>query len=164
MDLLCCRPNIELVNIIMARLERDIQYALIGIISGLKHAMRHTMQAHGIPLSPLYFLIMKLIHDTPDCTSMLIAERSGRDKGQVTRLIKELEQLQFIAKRPNPDDKRSFFLQLSSAGLECFKLLESADMQALEIMTNNISDQELLAFLETALQMSHNLEQLDRAS
>ena len=65
----------------MAKFERDIQTALIGIISGLKHAMRYAMNDSDIPLSPLYFIILKMIHDYPNCTPMLIAHRCGRDKG-----------------------------------------------------------------------------------
>lgn len=148
----------------MARLERDIQHALISIISGLKHAMRFAMQAHNIPLSPLYFLIMKLIHEIPQCTPMLIAERSGRDKGQITRLIKELDQHQLLLRLPNPEDKRSFFIELSEKGLSCFKLLEELDMEALEAMTLGLSERQLEDFLATAIQMSHNLERFERTS
>ncbi|SBS35105.1 MarR family protein [Marinomonas aquimarina] len=148
----------------MAQLERDIQHALIGIISGLKHAMRLAMQQHGVPLSPLYFLIMKLIHEIPQCTPMLIAERSGRDKGQITRLVKELDQHQFLVRTPNPDDKRSFFLELSDVGLDCFKQLENCDMEALEAMTQGLSEQQLQAFLDIAIQMSRNLERFERTS
>lgn len=148
----------------MAKLERDIQHALIGIISGLKHAMRFAMQEHRMPLSPLYFMIMKLIHENPQCTPMLIAERSGRDKGQVTRLLKELEQQQLLVRLPNPEDKRSFFIELSDKGLECFTLLEAFDMKALEAMTEGLSEQQLQIFLETATQMSQNLERFEHTS
>ena len=148
----------------MAKLERDIQHALIGIISGLKHAMRFAMQEHDIPLSPLYFLIMKLIHETSQCTPMLIAEHSGRDKGQITRLLKELDQHQLLIRESNPEDKRSFFINLSDKGLECYKLLEELDMEALEAMTRGLSEQQLQTFLETAAQMSHNLEHFGRIS
>ncbi|CUB04891.1 MarR family winged helix-turn-helix transcriptional regulator [Marinomonas fungiae] len=148
----------------MAKLERDIQHALIGIISGLKHAMRLAMQEHKIPLSPLYFLIMKLIHETPHCTPMLIADRSGRDKGQITRLLKELDQHELLIRQQNPADKRSFFIELSDKGLHCFELLEELDMQALEAMTHGLSEQQLEDFLATATQMSQNLERFERAN
>lgn len=148
----------------MAQLERDIQHALIGIISGLKHAMRFAMQEHDIPLSPLYFIIMKLIHEIPQCTPMLIADRSGRDKGQITRLLKELDQHQLLVRLPNPEDKRSFFIQLSEKGLDCFQLLEALDMEALEAMTQGLSEQQLENFLATATLMSRNLEHFERTN
>jgi DNA-binding MarR family transcriptional regulator len=141
----------------MAKFERDIQTALIGIISGLKHAMRYAMNDSDIPLSPLYFIILKMIHDHPNCTPMLIAHRCGRDKGQVTRLVKELESQSMVERFPNPEDKRSFFLRLTEQGKTCFGKLERYDIDALEAMTHGLTDEQLQHFLDIANIMSENL-------
>ncbi|MBJ7550794.1 MarR family winged helix-turn-helix transcriptional regulator [Marinomonas ostreistagni] len=148
----------------MNNFERDIQTALIGIISGLKHAMRYAMSCSDIPLSPLYFIILKMIHDYPNCTPMLIAHRCGRDKGQVTRLVKELEAQAMVERLPNPEDKRSFFLQLTEQGKACFGTLERYDIDALEAMTQGLTDEQLQHFLDIANIMSENLSQYQKSS
>ncbi|MEC8080200.1 MAG: MarR family transcriptional regulator [Pseudomonadota bacterium] len=115
------------------------------------------MNDSDIPLSPLYFIILKMIHDYPNCTPMLIAHRCGRDKGQVTRLVKELESQAMVERFPNPEDKRSFFLRLTEQGKTCFGKLERYDIDALEAMTHGLTDEQLQHFLDIANIMSENL-------
>lgn len=146
----------------MSMIEREIQTALIGIISGLKHAMRYSMQKHSIPLTSLHFITLKMIHDYECCTPLLIAEKSGRDKGQITRLLQELEKQSLIEKKINESDRRSFFLSLTNQGVNYFKVLENEDLKALEEMTKDISEEHLKLFLEIAQQMAINLENLHR--
>lgn len=47
----------------------------------------------------------------------LIAQRSGRDKAQVTRLLQEMKQ-GLIEKRPHPTDRRSICLALTPLACE----------------------------------------------
>lgn len=139
--------------------ERDIQSAIITILSSLRRAMRFAMEQNNVPLSPLYFIMLKLIHDNDRCTALQLAHLSGRDKGQITRLIKELETQGLILKRQNQEDKRSFFLELSNQGRACFSELEQYDLEALHAMTQGIDEQQLTQFLATAERMAINLSQ-----
>ncbi|MCO4787206.1 MarR family winged helix-turn-helix transcriptional regulator [Marinomonas atlantica] len=148
----------------MAGIERDIQTALIGIISGLKHAMRFAMQESSTPLSPLYFIILKMIHDNENSTAIMIAQRCGRDKGQITRLIKELEKYNMVRKKQNPADKRSSFIELTQQGAQSFKTLESYDLEALTVMTRGLSDEQLQQYLEISMVMADNLARYEKSS
>lgn len=144
--------------------ERDIQNVIINILSSLRRSMRFALEQNNVALTPLYFIMLKYIHDSEQCTALLLSERSGRDKGQVTRIIKELEAQQLILKQRNPLDKRSFFLTLTDAGLRCFKELEQYDLDALHAMTDGISAHALEQFLQTADKMAHNLQHYPKQS
>lgn len=54
------------------------------------------------------------------------------DKGQITRLVKELVSKGLVDKVANPNDKRSQFLTLSEQGEECFKRLQDFDFMILK--------------------------------
>lgn len=144
------------------RTEKDIQNAIISILFSLRRSMRYAMEHNNLSLSPLYFIILKLIHDNTSCTPQRLAELSGRDKGQVTRLIKELETQDLIRKIKNPIDKRSCFLELSEQGQRCFQTLQAHDLDALEAMTAGIDHHELELFLSIANKMADNLERFPK--
>ena len=57
--------------------------------------------------------MLQLIHALDPATPQLIAQRSGRDKAQVTRLLQEMEKQGLIEKRPHPTDRRSICLALT---------------------------------------------------
>ena len=144
--------------------EWAIQDAVITILSSLRRSMRFALEQNSVPLTPLYYIMLKHIHDHEHCTALNLAERSGRDKGQVARIIKELEVQSLITKQQNPCDKRSFFLTLTATGQRCFKELEKYDLDALHAMTKDIPPQALEQFLQTAELMVQNLAHYPKQS
>ena len=44
-------------------------------------------------------------------------EHSGRDKAQVTRIVRQLMERELLAREPDPNDGRRFNLQLTKKGL-----------------------------------------------
>lgn len=142
----------------MANYESDLQKTFIQIIYGLKTAMRNTMKEKDVTLSPLYFMMLKGMHEIENCTAHNLTEFTQRDKGQVTRLIKELIAQDFVRKKANPSDKRSQFLYLTEKGLACYLELQAADNEALTFMRSQISDKELQKFLSVGQKMVANLK------
>jgi DNA-binding MarR family transcriptional regulator len=141
--------------------ESELQALLISTISGLKISMKNIMKEKGIPLSPLYFMILKRIHDTENCTANFLADVTEKDKGQITRLVKEVIEKGLVIKRPNPSDKRSQFLQLTDSGLECYGELENADKAVLKEMRSEISDEEMQLFLTVGAKMLSKLNTIN---
>ncbi len=137
--------------------ENKIQNALIDIINGLKQSMRVAMNQHNVSLSPLYFIVLKHIDEDEQCTAIKLASKLQKDKGQITRLIKELEVQELLTREPNTKDKRSFFLSLTRKGKNCYKTLEKHDIEALQVMMQGLSDEQIAAFIEIANTMAANL-------
>lgn len=146
----------------MHNYESELQSLFMNIINGLKISMKATMKEKGLLLSPLYFMLLKQIHDTQNCTAHHLAESTDRDKGQITRLIKEIIRQGFVTKHPNPNDKRSQFLQLTNKGLECYQQLAYADETILKKIRADISDAELKKFLEIGTKMQSSLNAINR--
>lgn len=142
--------------------ETKIQNALIDIINGLKQAMRVSMNQHNISLSPLYFIVMKHIDEDEQCTAIKLACKLQKDKGQITRLIKELEAQDLLTREPNIKDKRSYFLNLTSKGESCYKILAKHDIDALQAMMRGLTDEQLASFISTANTMAENLVRHNR--
>ncbi|RBP81844.1 MarR family transcriptional regulator [Marinomonas rhizomae] len=146
----------------MSHYESELQTFFINTIGGLKISMKNIMKENGLTLSPLYFMILKNIHETENCTANYLADITERDKGQVTRLIQEVVNQELVIKSPNPNDKRSQFLRLTEKGLSFYQQLAKADQAALKKMRANVSDEELKTFLDTGAKMLSNLNAINK--
>ncbi len=144
----------------MAEIEKKIQSTLMNLTDALKGQMAETLKKEGLSLTPLYFILLKKIDEMPDCTALLLAKATYKDKGQMTRILKELIQAGLIEKRDNPQDKRSQFLSLSEQGQACYQILKDADKRALAAMTADISAEELALFISLGNKMANNLRTL----
>lgn len=138
--------------------ESRLRNIFIGIINGLKSSMRLSIKEHDLPISTLHFIMLKNINDLEHCTPHALVEATQRDKGQITRLLKEIESIGLVSKYSNPEDKRSQLIQLTSAGEECYKLLEQEDHETLQTMCHGISEKELQTFLAVGEKMLVNLK------
>jgi DNA-binding MarR family transcriptional regulator len=141
--------------------ESALQTLFMNTISGLKTSMKNIMKERQLSLSPMYFMILKNIHDTQNCTANYLADVTEKDKGQITRLVQELINQSFVTKMPNPTDKRSQFLELTPRGVQCYQELASADQAVLKEMRENISDEELKHFLTIGEKMLSNLNAIN---
>jgi DNA-binding MarR family transcriptional regulator len=101
---------------------------------------------------------MKIIDRKKPCTANDIASYLGRDKAQVTRLLNTLIDRGLINKVPNPDDKRSQYLNISDSGMLLVKEIAKIDDNVMAMMRKNLTQDELVEFGRIADVMSKNLE------
>lgn len=114
---------------------------LFRIFDHYRIALAQHFRAQQIALSPLHYKVLQLIHAQDPATPQLIAQLTGRDKAQVTRLLQEMEKQGMIEKRPHPTDKRSICLALTP--LACERVNQGEQLAAL-------LDERLCSLLEPA--------------
>lgn len=67
---------------------------------------------------PAAYKVFTTIARCEDVTVSTLAERMMSDKGQISRTVRELEELGLIERAPDPRDKRSALLTLTTLGHE----------------------------------------------
>ena len=91
---------------------------LEGLHAALR-ALRGAYQREGEPgLSPLDGRVLAFFARQPGATQKDLACHSGRDKGQLARLIQGLRQRGLLSATPDADDRRNLRLQLTPLGLQ----------------------------------------------
>jgi len=145
----------------MPHFESQLQQIFMQTIIGLQRSMKQTMKRQQLSLTPLSFLMLKSIHDTAECTAHSIAEMTYKDKGQITRLLKELIDQGLIEKHPNPKDKRSQILTLTEQGESVFEALQQADYATLNALKTGLTDEELSQFLTIGQKMIQNMNEFN---
>ncbi|AEF55702.1 MarR family winged helix-turn-helix transcriptional regulator [Marinomonas posidonica] len=145
----------------MSQLESKLQLMFIHTINALQQSMKQTMKHHQLKMTPLSFLMLKTVHDTAECTAHSIAEITYKDKGQITRLLKEVIDQGLIERHPNPKDKRSQILTLTEQGETVFTTLQQADYAALNALKTGLTEEELNDFLIIGQKMIHNINEFN---
>jgi len=135
-----------------------IRSLFIGSIDNLKIAMKKAMVEKNLSGSPLLFFVLDHIQNTPNCTAQDVSQKMHRDKGQITRIIKELITKGLITKQLNQNDKRSHFIFLTEQGQAYYQTLKNADNEAIALMKASISQEELDTFLRVGQRMLQNIQ------
>lgn len=115
---------------------------LFQVLHHYKTALQHAFKSQQLPLSILDAKILKLIAYQEINTPQMLAQYSGRDKAQVTRLISDMELRGLIEKVPHPTDKRSVCLVLSEQALTLVEQLRHIDRDISSQMLAGISENE----------------------
>ena len=139
---------------------KTLQDSLGQLIHQYKRHIRAAVNANALGLTGMH---VKLIHTIESfselpCTANDLVQLLARDKAQIARLIKELIANNIIEKLPNPDDKRSQLLKLTTSGKALTQQIKQADQDIKQQMQRGLSEQELELFESVLEKMVKNLK------
>ncbi|KZX65584.1 MarR family transcriptional regulator [Vibrio sp. HI00D65] len=132
--------------------------SIFRLVHSLKRQMSEQIESLDSEIAPMNIRVMKIITKKSPCTAMDIAHFLNRDKAQVTRLVNALINQELVKKSPNPEDKRSQLLVLTSKGGEIMTKVSNIDREMLQRMTKGMNEDELEQFSRIASKMAQNLE------
>ncbi|PSW13215.1 MarR family transcriptional regulator [Photobacterium rosenbergii] len=131
--------------------------SLFQLVHMLKRHMHEHIEQLNLNITPMHLRVLKIINKKQSCTAIDIAQFLNRDKAQVTRLLNELIKQSLIEKVPNPEDKRSQRLLVTSEGMAILAQLETIDSKMNDKMMRGISQKELEEFERITGLMTENL-------
>ena len=92
--------------------------------------------------------ILNLLWETDGQTPVELARRADKDKPNVTRLLRILEDKGLISRRPDPQDRRSQRIHLTEAGAALKAPLLDVGTDCLQRACQGLSGQELTVLKE----------------
>lgn len=137
--------------------QKEIQNLLFSLMFDLKSALTKAMKGNHFDLAPMHQKVLAYFCHFPGATQQELVEQSGRDKAQITRLLKELEIKGFISRQKDKTDKRSFRVHLTEKGNDAFVELKQHEDVIMRKLLAGFTENEL-AELEISLKkMRKNL-------
>ncbi len=134
---------------------------LHSLVHALKSRMHHAMQEGGGDVAGLAGMEARslgFIARHPESTQGELVRHSGRDKGQIARVVKRLRELGLIEQVEDPVDRRNVRLRVTPAGdalhRDVHRLRKRAGAQALA----GFDAEELAAAVALLERMKGNLE------
>ncbi|MBL7252606.1 MarR family winged helix-turn-helix transcriptional regulator [Alloalcanivorax marinus] len=137
--------------------QADIRQVLWQLAFQFKVSSKRAIRDYDLPINGMHVRLLQMIHRQPDCTAQHIAAVTGRDKAQITRVIKELEAMDLVTRTPNPEDRRSQLLALSKTGQGLMARIQEAEDEVRKTLLKGIPKKDVDAFIETGNRMLDNL-------
>jgi DNA-binding MarR family transcriptional regulator len=131
------------------------------------HALMHLFRARQYralkdgeqELGPMEGKALGFFARHPGATQRDLVQRSGRDKGQVARLIASLRERGLLEASADENDRRSVRLALSPAGLEVQTVLRKQRRQLAALAVRGLSEEERRLLASLLARVKSNLEE-----
>ncbi|HYD80685.1 MAG TPA: MarR family transcriptional regulator [Paucimonas sp.] len=96
--------------------DEDVLDLLNALIFALKANLQSSLRDDGAELTAMEARALNFVARNPDSSQADLVQHSGRDKAQITRVIKQLEERGLLRRTARPDDRRSLRLSLTDEG------------------------------------------------
>ncbi|WKE67095.1 MarR family transcriptional regulator [Gallaecimonas kandeliae] len=129
-----------------------LETRLSALMSQMRQQFNQALAAQGLELSPPQAQLLTLIGQEPGINGRQLAEKTGRDKATITRLLASLEP--FLERRVDAADQRCQCLHLNAEGERRAAQVNSARRQAYGALFAPLGVQEkaqLAALLQKCL-------------
>lgn len=103
----------------------------------------------GLPLT--WYDVLLVLNAAPDrrLTMKELGTKAVVSRERVSRVVQDLEQAGLVQRSPNPDDKRSFFAEITPAGRKRLAAVAPVYLAGIEEhFTRHLSDREIVAVAE----------------
>jgi len=134
------------------RNERDFLESSIGFLMGVVYRKITTLLMHRLKdydITPDQWVVLYRIQEREGMIQKEIAEKSGKDKPAVTRILDALESKGLITREPGKQDRRSFLVYATEKGRSLIRETKPIERQTIREAAAGIggSDHELLLAL-----------------
>ncbi len=119
-----------------------------------------TFSEKGFGLTPEQFLILDLIIENGELYQRQIAEITLKDRGNVSRIIKILEEKELITKIEASHGRRIYKILVTKKGLELRNKIKPFAEELRKILATDITEEELTITLKTLNKVYENARAL----
>lgn len=138
--------------------DHDLMELFTDLVRRFKHRQRRDLESTA-DLPPMQAKALQFIACHPGQTQQDLVDHSRRDKAQVARLLKELEERGLILRQPDPKDRRVLRLNLTAAGEEIVGQFNMMRRRITTAMLDGLSTDDLQTLSRLLAAMAENLEQ-----
>lgn len=135
----------------------DIADRLWDLSHRFKARMRDGLAAETPGLPPFQAKALSAIGRMPGVQPSQLVERSGRDKAQVARVLKDLEDQGLITRTAHASDRRTHCLSLTQTGEQLFTRLQDNRARVASQMMRGLTAEEQKLIADMLERMAGNL-------
>ncbi len=117
-----------------------------------------TFQKHGFNLTPEQFLLMDALWDNGTMSQQQIADNILKDKNSIVKLVDGLEKKNLVKRVADKQDRRQNLIELTPYAIEIKTNVTKAAIEAVTLITEDISDAELQQFIKVLTKMADNMQ------
>ena len=109
----------------------------------LVNRLQRNFQSSGYDISAEQWRVLMVLWNQDGQTQQELSEKTGKDKGNITRLISALEKRNILVRIPNHADGRSKLIYLTKKGMDYQKALIPIAQKTLNEARENIPKEDM---------------------
>jgi DNA-binding MarR family transcriptional regulator len=121
----------------------------------LKYELYQAFKASGYNITPEQWAILNRLWEQDGLSQVELADRTFKDKPNVTRMLDVLERRGLIVRQPDEEDRRAYKVYLTEAGRQLEKELIPLAAGVLERGQKNLTDDDI-EYLRRALNLIYS--------
>lgn len=137
-------------------LEQSIGFVMNATARRVSLLLSHRLKEYGI--SPEQWSVLYHVAEREGMIQKEIAEKSGRDRPTVTRILDALEARELVYKKPGETDRRAFLVYATPSGKELIEQTEAIETGLNEEIKRAIGEEEYTHLLVVLNQISSYVE------
>ena len=126
----------------------------------MKAALQRAFQSKGFDLTPEQWGLLSRLWETEGIHQSILAEKTGKDRHNITRILNLLEKKGLTRRVPDPDDRRRYNIYLTEAGRALRKKLPPIVIDLLQKCFTGLTQKDLRDLERLHRHILKNLGQL----
>jgi DNA-binding MarR family transcriptional regulator len=128
----------------------SLGYLIYRTALALKAALQRSFRENGYEITGEQWAIIRHLWEEDGLSQREIAEKTYKDKPNITRMLDALEKKRLIFRQPDPRDRRKYCIYLTKEGKQLHERLSPLTQNLRERFTQNLPQDEI-EFLRDAL-------------
>jgi DNA-binding MarR family transcriptional regulator len=123
--------------------EDSLGFIIYRTALALKSALQRFFKEHGFEITAEQWAVIRHLWDEDGLSQREIAERTSKDKPNITRMVDALEQKRLVFRQPDPRDRRKYCIYLTKEGKHLQERLWPLAQDLRERVTQNLTPPEI---------------------
>ncbi|MCB0165646.1 MAG: MarR family transcriptional regulator [Anaerolineae bacterium] len=130
-------------------LDDSFGYLINNLALLLKRELHQVFKSHGHQVTPEQWAILNRLWEQDGLTQVELAERTFKDKPNVTRMLDVLERRELVYRQPDENDRRAYKIHLTEQGRALQDQLVPLAEAVLERGQKNLTNEDIARLNQT---------------
>lgn len=140
------------------QLDESLGYILNNVSLRTKQTLRHTFKQHGHDITPEQWALLNRLWEEEGVPQVELADRTFKDKPNLTRMIDVLEKKGLVERRKDESDRRAYNVYLTASGRALQDQLTPLAAGVLARIQQDFSHKEIAQLKSMLKKIYNNLE------
>ncbi len=129
--------------------EKSLGYAIGKTNWYVKTLLNKLLKEEGCPITNEQWIVLKVIAENPALSQTEIAEKSQKEKTNITRILDLLEKSACIKRRKDDRDRRMYRIHITEQGKKILKAVKPVTQKTNEIVIHSLNKKKVKELIES---------------
>lgn len=143
-------------------MDKSIGSATFRVSKKITRIVNHFLNPYQITTEQ--WSVLRTLHENNRISQKELALKTDKDQATLTKILDLLEKNQFVKRKPNPEDRRSYLIATTEKGQELVIKLKPLLEQRFSSIVEGIETEKLAVYQEVLQLLENNIEGLLRSN